>query len=90
MVAINYNGKEFYTVDPISKKRESILVDGLPKDFVAGDRVFFDYQESLTFHKPVTREEFVAECKRAYKNPEQSFPLNIKIDKTPLKSLEEL
>jgi hypothetical protein len=90
MVQIIYDGKEFYTEDPISKKREPIPVDRLPKDFIAGDRIFFDYNDSLIVSKPITRDELVAVCERVYRNPEQNFHFKIKIDKTPLKSLESL
>ncbi len=95
MAQINYDGNGFYIIDPVTKEREPIPVDSLPEEFDPGEGVSFDYNDGLIFHKPVTRDQFVAECQRAYDKSKRPIPaqgntFNLIVDKTPVKSLDNL
>ncbi len=82
MTAINYDGNEFYEFDFQTKERTPIPIDQLPEEFNPGEHIFFDYNtqsgglDGLTFFKPVTRDELVAECERAYRNPDTTYHKN--------------
>ncbi len=80
MTQINYDGNGFYRIDQITKEREPISVDSLSEEFYPGEGISFDYNtrfggpDGLILKKPVTRNQLVAECQRAYDKSKRPIP----------------